>query len=69
MISGVRRFLPVLLFHTFRTAVRRGSRDIGVIRLWGGRPRNRAEFPTGAKTSSLKRLARYISIQYVRFVV
>ena len=57
VISGVPRFLPVLVFHTFRTVVRRGNRDIGVTRLRGGRLRKRDEFTNGAKTSSLKRLA------------
>ena len=56
VISGVRRFLPVLVFHTFGAVVRRSSRDIDVTRLRGGRPRKRAEFPTGAKTC-LMRLA------------
>jgi hypothetical protein len=57
VISGVRHFLPVLVFHTFRTVVRRGSQDIGGTRLRSGRPKKRVEFPTGAKTSSLKHLA------------
>jgi hypothetical protein len=57
VISGVRRFLPFLVFHIFRTVVRRDSRDICVTTLRGGRLRKRVEFPTGAKKiSSLKRL-------------
>jgi hypothetical protein len=68
VISGVRRFLTVLVLHTFRTVVKRGNRDIGLTTLRGGRPRTRTEFTTGEKISCLKHLARQISIQYVRFV-
>ena len=68
VISGVRRFLPFLVFHTFPTVVTRGSRDIGVTRLRCGRLRNRVEFPTEAKTTSLKRLASpsFYSVRTVR---